>query len=443
MRLSIKEWKFCFILVFTTLLLVSGLIQAQEITGQELLTHHKPRRSPPTVPILISPPDSAFLNDTTVSFLWHASIDIETSVAGYYFGWSTDPTFSSYDTVLEIDTFLTVTFTDTTWYWAVKAVDTEGEQSLWSEVRTFSFDFSAPDPPLLISPINESFVFDSSVIFVWQPVVCCREVPSPVTYVVQIDTTGRFSSSMMTMDTTASTTITLGFLTEGYCYYWRVKAYDAAGNQGGYSLGTYSRAGAFMLDLHDPLIDGTYHSPDWWPGPFDIFSQVTDIWGIDEVVMHYKRTEDPAFFPDTMSEGSDNWYLGEIPALTQPADTVKYWIYARDNAGRESRDPPTDYHYIIPHTFAGESPDTLKDFVFSLRNNPIKGKAIFVLSLPKNCLVTLEVFDISGRLLDTPFSGIISAGTHEITWSPERTGIYFYCLKLPWKTETGKMISIR
>jgi hypothetical protein len=81
--------------------------------------------------------------------------------------------------------------------------------------------------------------------------------------------------------------------------------------------------------------------------------------------------------------------------------------------------------------------------VFSLRNNPIKRKAIFVLSLPKNSLVILEVYDILGRLIDAPFSGMISAGTHEITWSPERVGIYFYFLKLPWKTETGKMISIR
>ena len=208
MRLSTKEWIISFISVFTSLLLVSGLLLAQETTGQELLTHRKPQRSPPTVPILISPPDSAFLNDTTVSFLWHASTDIETSVAGYYFGWSTDPTFNSYDTVLEIDTFLTVTFTDTIWYWAVKAVDTEGEQSAWSEIRSFCFDLTAPIAPLLVSPIDDAFEFDSSVTFEWQAVTFLREVPSPVKYVIQVDTTSGFASPMA-IDTTPSLTTAL------------------------------------------------------------------------------------------------------------------------------------------------------------------------------------------------------------------------------------------
>ncbi len=395
-----------------------------------------PDNFPPTVPELVSPADNGYENNLTVTFTWNASEDPETSVSGYYAAYSLDSTFATYDSVWSTDTTENVVLTDATWYWAVRAKDSNGNLSKFSEIWSFQFDLTDPVAPVLTSPINDPILLDTSVTFVWQPVTFNREVPSPVTYIIQVDTTSGFSSPLYT-DTTDLLTKDEELPGEFY-YYWHVMAYDAAGNQGPYS-GTET----FMVDLNDPLIDGTYHSPEWTPGPFDVFSQVIDTWGIAEVVLHYKRTEDPAFFPDTMAEGSDDWYLGEIPAITTGPELIQYYIWAIDNAGKESRDPDTLYYEFVPTTDVEENPGTINVFAFNVKGNLIKGKATFNLSLPKSSSVTLEIYDASGRLVATPATGNKPAGNHTITWTPQTNGVYFYSLKSPFGNKTGKILFVR
>ncbi len=394
---------------------------------------------PPTIPELVSPVDNAYENSFTVPCTWLASGDFETSVSGYYVGYSMDPALTTYDSVWSTDTIQNIVLAvDTTWYWAVKAKDSNGNLSKFSDIWSFQFDFTNPLAPVLTSPINDVYEFDTTVTFSWQAVTFLREVPSPVTYIIQVDTTSGFASPLYT-DTTDLLTKDEELPGEFY-YYWHVKAYDAAGNQG-----PYSGYETFMMDLNDPLIAGTYHSPEWTPGPFDVFSQVTDTWGIAEVVLHYKRTEDPAFFPDTMSEGSNDWYLGEIPAITTGPELIKYYIWAIDNAGKESRDPAdtTLYYEFTPTTAVEENPDTPTVFSFNVKGNLIKGKAIFNLSLPKNSSVTLEIYDASGRLVATPATGMKSAGNHTITWTPKANGIYFYTLTSSYGRKVGKILNIK
>ncbi len=403
-------------------------------TNSDFFMMALPQNIPPSIPTLFSPTDAAFLNDTLVTFDWSTSTDLETSVSGYYVAYSPDPAFATYDSVWSTDTTENIVLTDTTTYWAVKAKDSNGNLSKFSDIWSFQFDFTDPLAPFLTSPINDTILLDTSVTFVWQPVTFNREIPSPTTYVIQVDTTSGFASPMA-IDTTASTTTTLEFAAIDAYYYWHVKAYDAAGNNG-----PYSGNATFMVDLNPPTIDSTYVM-GYYPGPFDIFSWVFDTWGIDEVLLYYKRTEDPAFFPVGMTEGSDNWYFGIIPTLTEPPDTVKYYFTAKDNVGKESRDPPTDYYSFWPNAVQ-EKPETPTVFSFNA-NNLISGKAVFYLSLPKNSPVTLEIYDASGRLVATPATGTKVAGNHTITWTPQTNGIYFYTMISSYGRKTGKMLFIR
>ncbi len=80
----------------------------------------------------------------------------------------------------------------------------------------------------------------------------------------------------------------------------------------------------------------------------------------------------------------------------------------------------------------------------NLKNNPVKGKGIFSLTLPRDGPIYIWIYDVSGRLVDNPFSGVKSAGAHECIWTPRvKTGVYFYSIETPGEKRTGKLILLR
>ena len=90
------------------------------------------------------------------------------------------------------------------------------------------------------------------------------------------------------------------------------------------------------------------------------------------------------------------------------------------------------------------SSDTPAFFSFGLRSNPVRGKAVFNLALPRGGLVTLRIYDVSGRLIDKVISGKQAAGYYDIPWvSKVGAGVYFYSFESSWKTKIGKLVFVR
>ncbi len=405
-----------------------------------------PEDFPPTIPELISPVDSAFLSDTAdVTLTWNQSENPDglTGRFRYMIEIDTDPGFSSPDTVIRTgisDTTYTDTFPDTLHYWRVKALLRFGQQYCgdWSDVWSFAFDLTPPSTPVLVSPIDEEFVPDTSVTFDWGDVTF-RDLPTLIHYVIQIDTDDQFPVPIV--DDTMTQSTTSYNIAGDMRYYWRVKAYDLAGNESSYSGTEF-----FTIDITPPVIDSeTVWEETSFCGPFNCYAKVIDMWGFDEVLLYYKRMEDPAWFSIPMSEGAGDWYLGQIPAGTVDNDTIKYYYYAMDNAEYETQVPATDYYWFIGNstTIVEENPEIPNVFLFNIKSNLIKGKATFNLSLPRSASVNLEIYDASGRLVATPATGNKSAGNHTITWTPSTNGVYFYSLKSPWGSKTGKMLFVR
>jgi hypothetical protein len=402
-----------------------------------------PQNFPPTIPVQILPVRDAILSDTVgVTWLWNASTDFETPIAKYILYYTNNSQFQKAESLVTTDTTVSTTLKDTKCYWKIKAQDTGGAQSKFSDVWAFNFDLTAPDIPVLISPIEDVFVLNTSVTFDWG-VVALREIPSPVRYVIQIDTDDTFPAPIVD-DTCDVDSITLNLPGDNR-YYWRVKAYDLAGNDT-----SYSDVESFKLDMSPPLIESTtVWSDTSFAGPFAVYSKVTDLFGVDSVILMYsKPMEHPSWFPREMLEGSDGIYFEEIPSATMANDTVKYYIYAKDNAGRVSTDypgAPTDYYWFI----AGYDPGVTEFnnptvFSFGLKNNPAKDKALFNISLPNEATISLCIYDVSGRLVANLISGRNPAGHYEIPWDPKTaSGIYFYKLESPWKNEVGKLVLVR
>jgi hypothetical protein len=74
--------------------------------------------------------------------------------------------------------------------------------------------------------------------------------------------------------------------------------------------------------------------------------------------------------------------------------------------------------------------------------NPFNGSTVISYDLPVSSDVIINIYDITGRLLETIVRDMQSAGHHEVTWDSKTasSGCYFYKVEAAEFTQTQKMI---
>ena len=79
------------------------------------------------------------------------------------------------------------------------------------------------------------------------------------------------------------------------------------------------------------------------------------------------------------------------------------------------------------------------------RPNPFNPSTAIEYSLPANGYAKIEVYNLSGQLVDVLVDGYRTAGTHMAVWNTGRiaSGTYFYRLRFGGFTETKKMTLLR
>ncbi len=111
-----------------------------------------------------------------------------------------------------------------------------------------------------------------------------------------------------------------------------------------------------------------------------------------------------------------------------------------------------DYSFRMtmePTTGAGEGAEIPAVYdMGSPRPNPSAGCVSIQMSVPETeGPVTISVYDLSGRCVDTVVNGIFKAGEHNIVWdssiSSISTGVYFLRMDAPGVTVTKKLVVIR
>jgi hypothetical protein len=77
--------------------------------------------------------------------------------------------------------------------------------------------------------------------------------------------------------------------------------------------------------------------------------------------------------------------------------------------------------------------------------NPFNPSTMIRFVLPKSSNITLKVYDLLGREIETIFSGFCSAGENKFTWHPKNlaNGVYIYRLQAGDFLETKKMILLK
>jgi hypothetical protein len=123
-----------------------------------------------------------------------------------------------------------------------------------------------------------------------------------------------------------------------------------------------------------------------------------------------------------------------------------YWLSAVDFAGNESA--PTTWSGTAT-TGVGDRPRPFA--LHAAAPNPFNPRTKLVYDLPAAAPVSLQVFDISGRLVRTLVDGVASsAGRHEATWNGRdeagRTlpaGVYFARLAADGKTQIQRLALVK
>ncbi len=105
------------------------------------------------------------------------------------------------------------------------------------------------------------------------------------------------------------------------------------------------------------------------------------------------------------------------------------------------------YNEEPPALAVHENPASLANN-FSLEQNypnPFNPTTSIKYSLKRQEKATLKVFNARGELVSTLVNGVVSAGTHEVTWSGANlpSGIYFYKLETADFTQTKKMLLVK
>lgn len=82
--------------------------------------------------------------------------------------------------------------------------------------------------------------------------------------------------------------------------------------------------------------------------------------------------------------------------------------------------------------------------------NPFRSKVTIDFEVPRAETMSLRVFDLSGRLIDTLQDGMVEPGRHTITWSmtdsrrrSAASGIYFVEMRAPGFREVGRLVLLR
>ncbi|MFC1994390.1 PGF-pre-PGF domain-containing protein [Chloroflexota bacterium] len=174
----------------------------------------------PAESTLVSPADTALINDATPMLDWTDVVDPSGVTYSVQVD-DTDATFASLvvdQTGLAASMHTTAALTDGTYYWRVMVTDGVALDSAWTAAWSFTLDATAPAAPDLLEPEEGDIITGLRPIFDWTDVTD----PNGVTYTISIggvETAGLAASTFTPM-----TDLPMGMSS------WMVMAVDGAGN---------------------------------------------------------------------------------------------------------------------------------------------------------------------------------------------------------------------
>ncbi len=127
-----------------------------------------------------------------------------------------------------------------------------------------------------------------------------------------------------------------------------------------------------------------------------------------------------------------------------------WWPKTVKNTDMEN---PTVYGRLILATPVGikETPKLPTGFALHQNMpNPMHNTTTIFYELPKDCKISIKIYNIAGQLVKTLVDKHVRAGYHKVTWDGKdetgrkvSSGVYFYCLSTNNLVKTRKLVVIR
>jgi archaellin len=180
--------------------------------------------NPPSVPTLASPGNNAKVSGPSPLFDWNDStVPAGTDFDRYQIQIAADNGFVNivHDNdlagIANSQDSSAVLAGGTTYYWRVRAINTLGQASAWSNVRSVRIKFFAP---ILLSPGNGTTASNLMPTFTWEA------VDGATIYTIQVSKNDQFTGAKAVNTTTTDPFYIHNVdLESGITYYWRVRVY--------------------------------------------------------------------------------------------------------------------------------------------------------------------------------------------------------------------------
>ncbi|MEM3012659.1 MAG: hypothetical protein QW084_04790, partial [Candidatus Hadarchaeales archaeon] len=213
---------------------------------------------------------------------------------------------------------------DNLYYWRVRMFRS-GENSPWSEVRTFRVDTVPPAKPQLLSPLPGENENDSTPLLTWQ---APPENSLPLTYYVEVSTSKYFEPESVVENVWVSSTSYETSFKEDGIWWWRVLARDNAGN-----TGLFSEARNFRVDTLPPLVPSLIQPENGgWRSSSPTFAWQSVEENSKPVLYRFFLAYDEGF----NLKVEDLWTASTSLSFLLPEGTYWWRVGARDNAGNWS-----------------------------------------------------------------------------------------------------------
>jgi len=396
----------------------------------------------PTAVTLLSPAQGATSQRSdTLNFIWTKSA----LAAGYQFQLSTSSGFTSYvrnDSIADTTRKITSLMKLTKYYWRVRAYNAAG-YSAFSAVDSLTTIAPIPTAVTLVSPAQGATSLRSDTLnFIW------RENGTATGYQFQLSMDLGFTSYVKN-DSTSDTTKKVTSLTKITKYYWRVRAYNAAG----YS--SFSTVDSFTTIVPAPAIPLAI-SPSGTTGePLN----TTFKWHASMYATTYRLQIATSSVIDSIGGFAAENVLFDLTTAdtvkqlsnSLPVNTTLYWhVSATDTGGTSS------YSVAASFTTGGtvdvEAVDALPIKFDLLQNypNPFNPSTKISYSLANAAQVSLKVYNMLGEEVATLVNGNQEAGRYTVQFSASdgnnstlASGVYLYRLNAGSFVSTKKLVLLK
>jgi len=391
----------------------------------------------PSIPTPLTPQDDTTEVFRILTFEWSS----DTLSTHYQF-----QVFEGTDPIV-IDTLITdTTFTNeepfksnTTYNWRVKGINqsdslnSEPKMSDWSDISLFTTGELIINPPnkiTLYTPVN------GTTGLILTPTLKWNQDSSSNSYTIQVSTDG--FSTFVVNGTTNDISITISDLDYNTQYSWRVRGSNQSGDGEWSEVWTFSTVEK-PLPPSEPLI------------PFDGQENVGTLtefkWeNVDSSSSYHLQLSTDSTFSSMVFESTQ---IESSPyTLTEPIGlNSRYHWRVRVLSENELRH--SEWSDTLSFTTGVRT--SIEEVVpteYSLNQNypnPFNPTTTITYSLPQSGIVTLNVYDITGRFITTLVNGTKRAGMHSVEFdaSTLSSGMYVYTLETDGYRQTRQMMLVK